>query len=129
MTCTSLHRVEIKWRFGRICKKKRITDHDLSPTFMWAENNNRKHWVPRCDSLVGRVNDCGFEGTLWKTPLVTVFVFFVTLSIKTLKKYLLHCTTRNSNCYFENQLNCFFYSKHSCVAYDQIQTDLSVFCD
>ena len=37
--CTSLDGVEIKWSFGRICKKKRVTDHDFSPPFMWAVNN------------------------------------------------------------------------------------------
>ena len=31
--------VEIKWSFGRISKKKRITDHDFPPPFLWAENN------------------------------------------------------------------------------------------
>ena len=40
VNCTSLHGVEIKWilaEFG----KKRITDHDFPPSFMWAENNNK----------------------------------------------------------------------------------------
>ena len=27
------------WSFGRI-GKKRVTDHDFPPQFMWAENNN-----------------------------------------------------------------------------------------
>ena len=37
--CTLFHGVEIKWSFGRICRKKRVTDHDFPPPFMLAENN------------------------------------------------------------------------------------------
>ena len=36
--CVLLNGV-IKWSFGRISKKKRVTDHDFPPPFMWAENN------------------------------------------------------------------------------------------
>ena len=27
----------MKWSFGRICKKKRVTDHDFPPPFMCGE--------------------------------------------------------------------------------------------
>ena len=40
MTCTSLHGVES----GVLAEivKKRITDHDFPPPFMWAENNDEE---------------------------------------------------------------------------------------
>ena len=37
--CTSHHGVEIKWSFGRTCKK-RIIDHDFLPPFLRAENKS-----------------------------------------------------------------------------------------
>ena len=35
--------LDIKWSFGGISEKKRITDHDFPPPFMWAENNKREY--------------------------------------------------------------------------------------
>ena len=43
--------VELKWSFGRICIKKRITDHDFPPPFMWAENKKVKLYELRFTNI------------------------------------------------------------------------------
>ena len=41
----AISEVEIKKSFSRIFKKKRVTDHDFPPPFMWAENNNLENLI------------------------------------------------------------------------------------
>ena len=105
MKCTSLHGVEIKWSFGRICKKKRVTDHDFPPPFMWAENNKK-----RCRTTISFV--CCYSKTLSRGTVQGKINFSTENVTKNFFEKTSSSIQNTERCYPSGKNNLFLIWKH-----------------